>query len=50
MERKNLEGQAGILRPLAFLFELCEVRWEGLDGKRNLYDRIVKASSGKLES
>lgn len=47
---ENLEGQSGILRVLLLLLELGEAHQDRLDGPRNLYGRIVKASLEKLES
>lgn len=40
----SLEGQSGILRVLLLLLELGPAHHEILDGPRNLYGRIVKAS------
>ncbi len=47
---ETLEGQSGILRVLVLLLEFGEAHQERLDGPRNLYGRIVKASLEKLES
>ena len=45
---ESLEGQSGILRVL--LLKLGSAHQEMLDGPRNLYGRVVKASLEKLES
>lgn len=47
---ETLEGQSGILRVLVLLLEIGPVHQERLDGPRNLYGRIIKASLEKLES
>lgn len=45
-----LECQSGILRVMLLLLELGTVHQDRLNGPRNLYPRIIKASLEQLEA